>query len=149
MKSIFDKETRSEVVDRISLLKADSKPQWGEMTAAQMARHCALCDEYYFGNIKVKRAFLGRILGKVAINSILKDETTNMRRNSSTPPQFKVTENITDLETEKDRWKELINRYSIYKDGGFEHWFFGKLSNEQLGQLIYKHADHHLRQFSC
>lgn len=72
-----------------------------------------------------------------------------MRRNSSTPPQFKVTENITDLETEKDRWKELINRYSIYKDGGFEHWFFGKLSNEQLGQLIYKHADHHLRQFSC
>jgi hypothetical protein len=28
------------------------------------------------------------------------------------------------------------------------HTFFGKITKEQAGQLAYKHADHHLRQFN-
>ena len=31
--------------------------------------------------------------------------------------------------------------------GEAPHAFFGKLSGDEWGQLMYKHIDHHLRQF--
>lgn len=147
MKSIFDKKTRDEVINRINSLTANSKPLWGKMTVAQMVRHCSLCEEYYYGNIKVSRSFLGRIFGKVAINGILKDENSTFKRNAPTSPSFKVTEDINDLEAEKGKWKVLIERYSTFGNENFTHWFFGTMTKPQLGQFIYKHCDHHLKQF--
>ncbi|HTQ63247.1 MAG TPA: DinB family protein [Puia sp.] len=147
MKSVFDKETKDEVINRINLLTINNKAQWGKMTVAQMVRHCCLCEEYYFGNIKIKRAFLGRILGKVAIRAILKNEKSGLMKNSQTSPILKVDEGLTNLEQEKEKWKSLIERYSTFDKEKFKHWFFGTMTKEQLGQFIYKHSDHHLRQF--
>jgi hypothetical protein len=41
----------------------------------------------------------------------------------------------------------LLNEYAHYANPSFFHTFFGKMTKEQVGQLVYKHADHHLRQF--
>lgn len=147
MKSIFDKEIRYTVINRINSLNENSKAQWGRMTVAQMVRHCSICEEYYYGKLKVKRSFLGRIFGKLAIEMILSNETTGFKKNSTTPPQFKVTELDLLVETEKDNWKQLINKYETFPEDQFTHWFFGKMNRRQLGQFIYKHSDHHLRQF--
>lgn len=147
MKSVFYKDTRDEVVSRINSLNEASKAQWGKMTVAQMVRHCTLCEEYYYGNISVKRSFLGRLLGKIAIKSILKDDASGFRKNASTPLQFKVSEINLDLETEKANWKSFMEKYETFKNERFKHWFFGEMTKEQLGQFIYKHTDHHLRQF--
>jgi hypothetical protein len=144
MKSIFDEVTRDELITRINTLSTESKAQWGTMTIGQMVRHCSLCEDYYFGKIKVKRSWLGRI----AINSILKDDNSNMGKNAPTPSPFKVTEHVQSLEEEKDKWTSLVNRYATFSDNYFVHWFFGKMTKEELGQFIYKHCDHHLRQFS-
>lgn len=147
MKSIFDAAIRAEIIRRIDSLTTDNKPQWGKMTVSQMVRHGALCEEYYYGNVKVGRSLMGRIFGKMAIRSILKDEQSSIGKNAPTPAPFKVVENITDLEAEKLKWKSLIERYATFNQDGFTHWFFGRLTKEQLGQFIYKHSDHHLRQF--
>ncbi|WP_300600883.1 DUF1569 domain-containing protein [Niabella sp.] len=147
MKSIFDSQTRHEVINRMDALTENSRPQWGKMTVAQMVRHCALCEEYYYGNVKVGRSFIGRIFGRVAIKAILKDEYSTIRSNAPTSPAFKVTDTINDLEIEKSKWKALIERYSAFQEEIFRHWFFGKMTREQLGQFIYKHCDHHLKQF--
>jgi Protein of unknown function (DUF1569) len=146
MKSIFDQQSRNEVIDRINSLTVNSKPLWGQMTVGQMVRHCSLCEAYYYGNIKVNRSFLGRIFGKMAIKSILK-ENAAFRKNSPTPPSLKVTGDINNLEIEKENWKKLIERYGLFGDADFNHWFFGKMTNSQVGQFIYKHCDHHLKQF--
>ena len=148
MKSIFDKKTRDEVINRINSLTANSKPLWGKMTVAQMVRHCSLCEEYYYGNIKVNRTFIGRIFGKMAISSILKDENSTFRKNSQTPLALKVTDDIYNLEAEKDKWKISIESYGSFGNENFTHWFFGKMTKTQLGQFIYKHCDHHLKQFA-
>ncbi len=95
----------------------------------------------------MKRAFIGQIFGKMALKSILKNESSGIRKNASTPPPFKVTDPHIDLETEKARWKRLIAQYGTFENGAFTHWFFGAMTKEQLGQFIYKHSDHHLRQF--
>lgn len=147
MKSIFDKAVREELAKRIRLLSDNSQPLWGKMTVGQMLRHCCLCEEYYFGNVKMKRSFLGRLLGQKAIKAILKDETSSLRKNSPSPGVFKVHETISNLNAEKQQWIALIERYSLFNQDDFTHWFFGRMTKEQLGQFIYKHADHHLKQF--
>jgi hypothetical protein len=147
MKSIFYKDTRDEMISRINSLNEASKARWGKMTVAQMVRHCTLCEEYYYGKVNIKRSFLGRIFGKIAINSILKDDATGFRKNSSTPLQLRVSQTNLDFETEKANWKNFIEKYETFKDERFKHWFFGEMTKEQLGQFIYKHGDHHLRQF--
>jgi hypothetical protein len=72
-----------------------------------------------------------------------------MGRNAPTASSFKVTENVTNLEEEKDKWKSLVSRYSTFNSDYFMHWFFGRMTKEELGQFIYKHSDHHLRQFNA
>jgi hypothetical protein len=83
----------------------------------------------------------------MAINSILKNENSSFPKNSQTRSAFKVTEDVTNLEEEKEKWKKLISRYGTFNQADFTHWFFGKITRAQLGEFIYKHSDHHLKQF--
>ena len=147
MKSIFDIQTRTEILSRIEKLNQESKATWGQMTAAQMVKHCVLCEEYYHGHFPVSRSCLGRLIGKMAINKMLKDDQSMLQKNASTSPKFRVNNDVEDLELEKEQWKSLIEQYASFNKEYFTHWFFGKMSKEQLGQFIYKHCDHHLRQF--
>jgi hypothetical protein len=148
MKSIFDTKTRTEILGRIDSLNKESKAAWGQMKVAQMIRHCALCEEYYHGNFEVNRSFLGRLIGKKVIGKILKDDLSGFQKNAPTSPQFKVVNNVEDIAVEKAKWRSLIEQYRAFDKDYFIHWFFGKMSKEQLGQFIYKHCDHHLKQFS-
>ena len=55
-----------------------------------------------------------------------------------------------DFEAERTRLATLIDRVvqrGAAKTEGRIHHFFGRLSGDQWGCLIYKHFDHHLRQF--
>lgn len=147
MKSVFDLETRRELLNRIDSLHQQCKASWGQMTVAQMVKHCVICEEYYQGNVQVNRSFLGRIIGKLAIREILKDEKAVLQKNAPTSPVFRVRDDTANLDAEKEKWKSLLEEYASYDKNYFTHWFFGKMSKEQIGQFIYKHCDHHLRQF--
>jgi hypothetical protein len=147
MKSIFQAESRDEITHRINLLTPTHQAQWGKMTVEQMVRHCTLCEEYYHGKIKIDRSFIGRFFGGSALKSMLRNEASQLGRNAPTAALFKVTEQIDDQEGEKEKWKSLIRQYESFNKNDFTHWFFGNMSREQLGQFIYKHCDHHLRQF--
>jgi hypothetical protein len=147
MKTIFDKDTRDGIIDRIKTLSPNNTAQWGTMNIYQMLKHCNLAEELYLGNIKHKRMFLGRIFGKWALNGLLRDEAP-MRRHAPTSDRFKVTELSGDIETEKKQWITHLEQYADFSTPYFTHWFFGKMTREQIGQLVYKHADHHLRQFN-
>jgi hypothetical protein len=146
MKTIFDKTTRDGIIARIKTLNADSKPQWGKMNIYQAMEHCVLADELYLGEKKVNRIFLGRILGKIALKALTKDEEP-MRKNAPTHDVFKVQETTGDVIAARDKWIALLEQYADYSKADFVHWFFGKMTREQIGYLAYKHADHHLRQF--
>jgi hypothetical protein len=146
MKTIFDKPTRDEIIIRVKTLNEDSKPQWGKMNIFQAMAHCVLAEELYLGEKKVDRMFLGRILGKMALKNLIKDETP-MGKNAPTNDVFKVKETTGDVIAARDKWIALLEQYADYSKADFVHWFFGKMTREQIGYLAYKHADHHLRQF--
>lgn len=145
MKSVFDESARDELITRIEMLDERSIARWGKMNVYQMVRHCVLCEELYLGKRKHKRVFMGRIFGKIGLRNIL-DEGKAFPQNAPTSDAFKVKEAIGDVETEKGKWIRLLNEYGTYPDT-YVHWFFGKMTKEQVGQFVYKHNDHHLRQF--
>ncbi|MDP4149794.1 MAG: DUF1569 domain-containing protein [Bacteroidota bacterium] len=149
MRSIFESQTRNDIVGRINSLSAESKARWGKMSVGQMLRHCAACEEYYFGRVPIKRSFLGRLIGPMVIKGILKDETKQLGKNAPTSATLKVTEPVRDIEEEKKKWIALINDYGAYDKDHLVHWFFGKMTKDQLGCFVYKHCDHHLRQFGA
>ncbi|HMH22999.1 MAG TPA: DUF1569 domain-containing protein [Puia sp.] len=147
MKTIFDKATRDELIARIKTLNENSKPQWGKMNIYQMLKHYVLWDEWISGKKTYKRQFLGRLFGKMALKSVLKDDRP-MMRNAITYPEFKIKEKNGDVEAEKAKWITQTEGHAHFSNPGFVHTFFGKMTKAQIGYLAYKHADHHLRQFN-
>jgi hypothetical protein len=146
MKTIFDKTTRDELISRIATLNENSSAKWGKMNVYQMLKHCCLSEELYLGKKKYSRIFLGRIFGKIALKSILK-ENAPFPKNAKTRKNFIVTGNG-DVEEEKKELILLINEYETFSKPFVVHWFFGKMTKEQIGALSYKHLDHHLQQFN-
>jgi hypothetical protein len=147
MKSVFDKNIREELIKRINSLNENSKAQWGKMNVYQMIKHCILCEEMYLGKTPYKRTFLSFILGKIALRHLMKDDKPK-KRNSPTKQEFIISENTGNLLEDKMKWISLIQEYENYSNQNFVHWFFGKMTKEQVGISVYKHIDHHLRQFN-
>jgi hypothetical protein len=150
MKTVFDEATRSELIRRISSLHENKEAQWGKMNVYQMAKHCSLWNEWVHGrnNPIYTRSFLGRIFGKWALKSSVKDETP-MQRNIPTSRDLVIKEETGNLELQKKKWMEFIAAYAQYSNPAFVHDFFGIMTREEIGIFAYKHSDHHLRQFSC
>jgi hypothetical protein len=147
MKTIFDKATRDELIVRIHSLNENNVRQWGKMSIHQMLKHVVACEEMFLGKKKYKRALLGRIFGKIGLKKMLKDESP-IQRNAPTSPHFKIQDADENLKADKNKWISLVEEYATYSPENFEHWFFGKMTKEQIGQFVYKHIDHHLRQFN-
>ncbi|MDB5227712.1 MAG: hypothetical protein JWN78_1905 [Bacteroidota bacterium] len=145
MKSIFDKRTREELINRINSLNENSRADWGKMSVSQMLKHCSQWDEMALGKKTYKQSFIGRLFGKIALKDMMKD--VPMKKNLPTVPSFKIKE-TPNVDEEKSKWINLINEYEYFFNEGFIHPFFGAMTKENTGYLAYKHADHHLRQFN-
>jgi hypothetical protein len=147
MKSIFDKATAEGLISRIQQLDSTQKAKWGKMTPSQMIRHCLLSEEMFLGKRNYERLFIGRIFGKMTLSGILKNDDP-LKPNQPTHPTFKITGGG-NFETDLARWLKLMKEYEQFSNTSFIHPFFGTMNKEQIGIYVYKHTDHHLRQFSA
>jgi len=148
MKNLFDPITLGEVQARLAQLRPDSESIWGKMTVAQAVAHCSASMEWAVGEKRPPRMFVGRILGAIVKPFVFKDDEP-MRRNSPTSKDLIVGDDRS-LDVERARLSGLIDRFG--KGGrsactAHPHSFFGRLTPEQWAILMYKHLDHHLRQF--
>lgn len=150
MKNLFDPATANEVKSRITNITPESPRQWGTMTPAQALAHCSAGVDMALGTIRPPRALIGRFLGPIIKPLALRDDEP-MRKNSPTSKALIVLDQP-DLEAERTRLRNLIDRFAA--DGPtacstHPHPFFGPLTPEQWSILMYKHLDHHLRQFGA
>jgi len=146
MKTIFDQTTRDELISRIKTLDDNSTAQWGKMNVYQMLKHCTLWEDMMTGKTVYKRALIGRIFGKIALKGMVKDDNP-LRRSTPTIPELIITGNG-DIAAEKAKWIAQLEDYAHFSDPDLMHPFFGKMMVEHIGYLVYKHSDHHLRQFN-
>lgn len=147
MNTIFEQSQTNEIIVRINQLCPDSQPQWGKMNVAQMLAHCSSFQEIAMGNSTASRSWLGFVIGKFVKPMFYNDKP--LPKNMSTIPNLMIVD-----EREFDSEKViLIQRIMTFQTNGPEkcttqpHPFFGKLSPEEWGKGIYKHLDHHLKQF--
>jgi hypothetical protein len=151
MRSLFEPACVQEVKQRLSALSSSHQRQWGKMNSAQMLAHCSLGLEMAVGEIRPPRALVGRILGPVVKPMALRDEEP-MRRNSPTSKELVVIGEDRDFEAERERLSGLIDRFVAAGAAGctsYPHAFFGSLTPDEWAVLMYKHLDHHLRQFGA
>ncbi len=148
MRSFFDPDASPQFKDRLAHMRPDSERQWGKMTPAQVMAHLSKGIEQALGDIRPPRMLLGRLIGGFIKPMALGDDAP-MRRNSPTVPGF-VIQDERDFDSERERLTALMDRAVAAGPSActtHPHSVFGHLTQEQWGILMYKHLDHHLRQF--
>lgn len=147
-KKLFDAATVAGIQSRLARLGPRNERQWGRMNLAQALAHCSAGLEQALGERRPPRVLMGRILGWV-IKPLALGNDEPMRRNSPTVEDLVVLDQR-DLETERTRLSATIDRFVA---GGpaacttHPHPFFGRLTPQEWAGHMYKHLDHHLRQF--
>jgi hypothetical protein len=115
------------------------------MNAPQALAHCSAVMETAVGDMRPPRMLIGRVLGPLVKTKVLRGP---LGRNAPTAKIFIVSDQR-DLHQEGERLLGLVERFASGKAGctTHPHTFFGYLSPDEWGILMYKHIDHHLRQF--
>ncbi len=149
MNNLFDTTVANQVKTRLGKLNPQSERLWGQMTVAQMLSHCARSMQWAVGEtVPEKGPLPARVMGLLVKPLVMRNDDL-MRKHSPTIKSLIVTDEP-DFSKERDRLSELIDKFTT---GGPScctknpHSFFGKMTPEEWAILMYKHLDHHLRQF--
>lgn len=114
-----------------------------------MMAHCSTTLDMASGRLNPPRIFIGRLIG-----SFVKPIFTNEKpfsRNSPTDKKLVVAD-ARDFAREQAQLKTKLQEFH---EGGEErctrhpHPFFGSLTPQDWSRGMYKHLDHHLRQFGA
>lgn len=147
MNSLFDHNSVLEIKNRILLLQANSPAKWGKMNVAQMLAHCTGGLKMAAGDIHLPRLFIGKLIGPFLKSSYYNN--LPFPKNIQTDKALVITD-ARNFELEK---QELLLLLDKFHHGGptnctkTPHPFLGKFTPEQWSKGMYKHLDHHLRQF--
>jgi len=147
MKTLYQKDSLDEIISRINKLTPDTQHVWGKMNVNQMIAHNSVGMQTASGEKYLRSGLFLKLLGY-----FFKSQTTNdkpFRKESPTHPEF-IIGDTAGFEKEKENLIRLINQFHSGGEAKCTtnpHSFFGRLTPTQWGSLMYKHLDHHLRQF--
>ena len=148
-KNLFQRETVDEVASRIDNLRPAATRQWGKMDVAQMMAHCSAALDMASGRLNPPRALIGRLFGPFARAIFTNDKPFS--RNNPTDKTLVVSDRR-DFLPEQEQLKQKLRQFH---EGGetrctqHPHPFFGPLTPQEWSRGMYKHLDHHLRQFGA
>lgn len=156
MKTFADAASRTEVLERLRAVRADTPRKWGRMTAHQMICHCADACRMACGEVTPAELSgpLQRTLIKwIAlyapvpwpagrIDTVVEMDQLGERFCGVAPREF--TADVATLEA-------LLARVAAQAGTGRwpRHPIFGRLSEREWLRWAYLHMDHHLRQFGA
>ena len=148
MKSVFDPAVREGLVARLKRLAPDTPARWGKFTVTRMLAHVNDAMRMNVGELAVApkpnpfRNAFGRWLLVYALPWPKGAPTAPelLARGRSDPVQF---------EAERTGFRELLERIAARQGAKEwpEHPAFGAMREKDVGVLVCKHLDHHLRQF--
>ena len=149
MKNLFQQDAADELISRIDHLQPASTRQWGKMDVAQMMAHCSVTLDMASGRLNAPRIFIGRVIGPFVKTIFTNDKPFS--RNNPTDKAL-VISGPRDFLREQEALKMKVRQF---QQGGealcttHPHPFFGPLPAQSWSRGMYKHLDHHLRQFSA
>ena len=144
MPSVFDADARRALAVRVGQLRPESQRRWGAMTSAQVLAHLADALKMAFGELPV--AMKKTPLRYTPIKQLI-IHVAPFPKGVPTAPEL-ISRSASDFDAEVAALIAMLGRCG---DAGQQfapvHPAFGRLSRRDWGVLIYRHTDHHLRQF--
>jgi hypothetical protein len=144
---VFNTKDFLEIYHRVQKIKPDAKRNWGKMNLVQMLNHLKVATGSALGayHLKDESSFLWRVVIKFVVIRILH----RLPKNAKAANGFKIEmNNVLDFEFEKEQLREILRKAFSSRNKSYQHPLFGTMTREEWGILIYRHFDHHLRQFS-
>jgi hypothetical protein len=145
VKSMWQESTRRELQDRLARLTPGQAPGWGKFSAAKMIVHVTDTFRSATGELAVapKRLPLRYPPLKQVVVYWLP-----FPKNSPTAPEL-LAGTPGEWPSDVSGLLAAIERFAKRdRDGEWpEHAAFGRLTGEQWGVLMYRHTDHHFKQF--
>ncbi len=143
--------TAESLIARISRLTQDSTRQWGKMNVTQMLAHCAAAIKMAFAEEAPAKTMSAPVAAFARWMFI--DLLPFPKGGVPTAEELDATKKLVvtdDFDYEK---MSLIAQLEKLTNTPEDYWFkphpvFGRMNRKKWGKLIYKHVDHHLRQFS-
>lgn len=147
MKSLFDKIESEKLIQRSSIIWAETKPLWGSMNAGEMFYHCNFTNKQVLEGNKIKRKSTFKEYALKIFALYLKPEfPKNIKGLKRNDAKGKIS--IEEFETQKKEFADIVRQISEHKKEIMTtHPKFGNLSQNEWGKALWKHLDHHLRQF--
>lgn len=151
MRNIDDQNEYHQILDRIQKLSPETDRLWGKMSVNEMICHISDPIRDVLG-IRITEPVTPEEIRPKIIEMVLTE--TDWDRNLPTFPPYLQGPGgggtkPTDFEADKLSMIDLVNRYHSL-DPNFKlhpHAGLGILTREQCGMFLWKHTDHHLRQF--
>ncbi|MGE3802367.1 MAG: DUF1569 domain-containing protein [Candidatus Kapaibacterium sp.] len=150
MQNLFEISDRERVIERLSLLQLDAHPKWGTMNAHQMIVH--LADPFRAALGEKETAPMKGIFGLSPFNKLI-SQLLPWPKGAPTSPEFiQGKGGTTPVDFEHDKRSLLLLIHRFIQEGQTSPQLsanpvFGRLSNREWGRLMWRHIDHHLRQF--
>jgi hypothetical protein len=135
------------IYDRVANIEPGAQRQWGKMNVIQMLNHLKVATGSALNaySLKDESSFLSRTIIKFIALRVLK----HLPKNAKAPEGFKIEmDNALDFNTEKEQVLNILKKAYSSSYHSFHHPLFGTMSRQLWGRLIYRHFDHHLRQFA-
>lgn len=143
--TLHDRAARAEVLARLRALTPDSPRRWGRMSVDQMLWHVnqgllAAMGELHTEPVRVP---LPRSLIKAMVLRL------PWPRGAPTAPEY-VAKAMYEFEEQRQRTLDLVDAFTARELVGEwpVHAGFGRMTGPEWSRLMYRHTDHHLRQFS-
>jgi Protein of unknown function (DUF1569) len=143
----FDPKETETLLDRMASLAPGSAAHWGKMDAAQMLAHCCIPYQQIQGELGGGPAVL-RFIARHFLKQAVVGEAP-FKRSLPTAKAFRVAD-AREFERERQRLGAFIRAVHGQGAAAFEgrlHVAYGPLTARQWSNLLWKHLDHHLRQF--
>jgi hypothetical protein len=147
MKTMWNGDRQQEIRHRVGRLSSDTKGEWGRMSAPQMVCHLADSLKMALGELPV--APKATALRYPPLKQFIV-YVAPFPKNVPTAPEL-LTRTPGDWTGEVNALLGLVDRVAARGPSAAwaPHPAFGSLSPRAWGVLMYRHMDHHLRQFGA
>jgi hypothetical protein len=145
MATIWDADAVSGIRSRLDNLTPQHKPRWGRMNAAQMQVHVRQQIECALGQLELK-PMTG--VFRMPLMPYLIIHWLPWPKGAQTAPEL-VDPVTGDWDQERAALLDALEQLVASGPGGrfAEHPMFGVLKGREWGVLVWRHLDHHFRQF--
>ena len=145
MKTLFEESARGAILSRLDSVTADSRPRWGKMNAERMLTHLVEAMRMAIGELATKPK---RLPTRFPPLRQLFVYWLPWPKGLPTAPELRPSNSRT-IEESKRELTRLIADFSTRtaQKKWPDHPAIGNLRCRGWGVLVWRHLDHHLRQF--